>query len=96
MALARILPGPRAEIGSWCDALPRLGKEVRTMSNEKKFSTVGARNLMMHMTATPAKPIDPARPTPAKAAVASSFGPATYYRLGVRMPGGPVKRYGRD
>ncbi|HWA12088.1 MAG TPA: hypothetical protein VHA15_03270 [Burkholderiales bacterium] len=67
------------------------------MSNEKKFSTISARNLMMHMPAMPARPIESDRPTPAnKALAASTFGPATYYRLGVRMPGGPMKRYGRD
>jgi hypothetical protein len=67
------------------------------MSSEKKFSTISARNLMMHMPAMPAKSIEVERPKPAgKVLAASTFGPATYYRLGVRMPGGPMKRYGRD
>lgn len=67
------------------------------MSSVKKFSTNGARNLTTHMTGMTTKPLDPALPDPAgKSIGTSTFGPATYYRLGVRMPGGPMKRYGRD
>lgn len=65
------------------------------MSSGKKFSAGGAKALQMHMPVNAAKS-DPAHSAsmdaepPAKA----TFGPATYYRLGVLTPGGPVKRWG--
>jgi len=48
-----------------------------------------------HMPAMPTRPDTPeATRTGQTLKPANTFGPATYYRLGVRVPGGPPKRGG--
>lgn len=66
------------------------------MSSGKKFSPRDAKALQLHMSANPPRPDDPTVHVAggAKSPAKATFGPATYYRLGVLTPGGPVKRWG--
>jgi hypothetical protein len=66
------------------------------MSIAKKFSSRGATALQLHMAARSGKVDDSSGPMSGagKSAAQATFGPATYYRLGVLTPGGPTKRSG--
>jgi hypothetical protein len=77
---------------------PDIG--MLSMSIGKKFSSRSALLLQSHMSATASRPSAIGQPVPAGTkppqGTGASLGPATYYRLGVAVPGGPVKRIRGD